>query len=167
MKIRNGFVSNSSSSSFIVAFPEKPKSVEHVQQMMFGDLIDFPNPYVWEGRTPSFPTSQIAQTVWFEIQAQKPNDMKNIIEASDGWMEDAPELDYSPDMTKKQRDIAWKKYMDNYKKYQKEFANRFMDGKENQFVYTFSYSDNDGEYFTVMEHGGIFDNLKHKQISRH
>ena len=47
MKIRNGFVSNSSSSSFIVAFPEKPKSAEHVRKMMFGDETDFPNPYIW------------------------------------------------------------------------------------------------------------------------
>lgn len=35
MKIRNGFVSNSSSSSFIVAFPEKPRSKEDVLKFMF------------------------------------------------------------------------------------------------------------------------------------
>src|SRR5674476_1326593 len=149
MKIRNGFVSNSSSSSFIVAFPEKPTSVMHLQKMLFGDLIDFPNPYVYGDRQPTFPTLQIAQTVWSEIQAQKPNDMKNIIESSDGWMEDAPELDYSPDDTKEQRDASWEKYMQNYKKYQKEFAEKFMDGKEDCFVYTFSYSDNDGEYWSM------------------
>ena len=35
MKIRNGFVSNSSSSSFIVAFPYKPKNVKEVLDIMF------------------------------------------------------------------------------------------------------------------------------------
>ena len=35
MKLRNGFVSNSSSSSFIVAFPKKPDSVEVLMEMMF------------------------------------------------------------------------------------------------------------------------------------
>ena len=36
MKIRNGFVSNSSSSSFIVAFPNKPKTVEEMANILFG-----------------------------------------------------------------------------------------------------------------------------------
>jgi hypothetical protein len=35
MKTRNGFVSNSSSSSFIVLFPHKPKSEEDLMAMMF------------------------------------------------------------------------------------------------------------------------------------
>ncbi len=37
MKQRNGFVSNSSSSSFIVLFPHKPKSKEDLKEMMFKD----------------------------------------------------------------------------------------------------------------------------------
>jgi hypothetical protein len=35
MKIRNGFVSNSSSSSFILRLSHKPKSVEELKEMMF------------------------------------------------------------------------------------------------------------------------------------
>ena len=37
MKVRTGFVSNSSSTSFIVAFPQDPYSIEVVHEMMFGN----------------------------------------------------------------------------------------------------------------------------------
>ena len=36
MKIRNGFVSNSSSSSFIVIFPRAPTSAEDLHELLFG-----------------------------------------------------------------------------------------------------------------------------------
>ena len=36
MKIRKGFVSNSSSSSFIVQWDKKPKSIEEVKKILFG-----------------------------------------------------------------------------------------------------------------------------------
>lgn len=40
MKIRNGFVSNSSSSSFIVVFPSKPKDTDELKEMMFPGKTD-------------------------------------------------------------------------------------------------------------------------------
>ena len=37
MKIRQGFVSNSSSSSFIVVFDQKPQSTKELQKILYGD----------------------------------------------------------------------------------------------------------------------------------
>jgi len=37
MKIRNGFVSNSSSSSFIVVWDKQPESAEEIRKILFGD----------------------------------------------------------------------------------------------------------------------------------
>lgn len=47
MKIRNGFVSNSSSSSFVVAFPKKPTSVLDVKEQLFGKGYDDNEPYIF------------------------------------------------------------------------------------------------------------------------
>lgn len=38
MKIRNGFVSNSSSSSFIVVWDKKPQSIDEIKNILFGEL---------------------------------------------------------------------------------------------------------------------------------
>jgi hypothetical protein len=61
MKTRNGFVSNSSSSSFIVAFPRKPKSEKDVLDFMFGGK---------EGGIEGLSYRQVAERVY--------NDMKNL-----------------------------------------------------------------------------------------
>jgi len=36
-----------------------------------------------------------------------------------------------------------------------------------QELYVFHYGDDDGDYYSVLEHGGIFNNLPHEQISYH
>jgi hypothetical protein len=70
MKVRNGFVSNSSSSSFVVAFPKKPKSVEDVHKMMFDGEDGRIQPYDFAD---GLSYSQIAKRVWDDIKT-KPKD---------------------------------------------------------------------------------------------
>ena len=53
MKIRQGFVSNSSSSSFIVAFKgRKPKSYEALRKLMFPELKDEDHLTVYDNTFP-------------------------------------------------------------------------------------------------------------------
>ena len=170
MKIRNGFVSNSSSSSFIVAFPEMPTSAKHVQKMMFGDEKTFPNPYAWDGRQKEFPSAKIAKTVFNDIKSQMPNDKNNIIEGFSGWLQGGPESPHvwdRQDLTQKEKDKLWRDWEKAYNKYQKDTAMKFIKSNKNTFIYVFEYSDNDGDYYTTLEHGGIFNNLPHAKISRH
>jgi len=68
MKIRSGFVSNSSSSSFILVFPYKPKSVEDIQQIVFPTSDGVQDPYP-EIRTPcNISAADAANAIWTDIQ---------------------------------------------------------------------------------------------------
>ena len=69
MKIRQGFVSNSSSSSFIVLFPHAPKSAEEVKEILFSDEKLYGSPYsdtMWD-------TSKVSKTLFEDIQDQGNN----------------------------------------------------------------------------------------------
>lgn len=59
MKMRNGFVSNSSSSSFIIAFPKKPETKEDIKSMVFGGNEAFSSP--WSYMEESFQTNEASE----------------------------------------------------------------------------------------------------------
>lgn len=40
MKIRRGFISNSSSTSFLVNFPNIPNTVEELRELLVQDILD-------------------------------------------------------------------------------------------------------------------------------
>jgi hypothetical protein len=176
MKIRNGFVSNSSSSSFIVSFPREPKSVEDVKNALFSNGTEyFYSPY----GDNKYTVQQVSETVWQDICGQTKNNMTAAAEElSYGSIDDydAPDYDdfrHIKDNNERREayDIAKEIYV---KKKMKDFFNtrknklKKIDGKEfDEVVYIFEYSDNDGDYFNALEHGGLFDNLKHIRISKH
>jgi len=78
MKIRNGFVSNSSSSSFVVAFPSKPKNDKQVMEFMFGNKI-VGGISIYDCDTVSY--SFIAHRVFEDIKKRATiNDIVNVFE---------------------------------------------------------------------------------------
>ena len=58
MKVRNGFVSNSSSSSFVLCFKDTPKSAEEIKKIIFDDEETITNEWTDE-KHPSLSTAQV------------------------------------------------------------------------------------------------------------
>jgi hypothetical protein len=67
MKIRQGFVSNSSSSSFVVAFPRRPKDAADLQDLVFGSEIGFPNPWPDEDEPLVYSAADGAEAIWKQL----------------------------------------------------------------------------------------------------
>jgi len=179
MKIRSGFVSNSSSSSFIVYFKEVPKSKEELKKLLFGDRTEYHYPY----GTEFFPTDVVADVVWKDMQ-EGPADtekVKNEIRSgyptatewaiNNGLMKDMPNIsDYE---TKPGKKFSERFDSDAYDKALKEYYSQFDFWVREEEIdqgkcFVFEYSDNDGTMRCAMEHGNLFENgVDSYKISKH
>ena len=167
MKIRNGFVSNSSSSNFVVAFPAVPKSTEDVKNLLFGEAEIWP---IHRGVIDvQILTSQLAEIIWADIQAQIANNKRSILKAIDeGWFDGAPQ--YNEHRFRKEGDdkeIDWDKYGKERNAVAKQIRDKFLKDNPNSFVYVFEYGDNDGDTFVALEHEEVFSALPYLRISCH
>lgn len=170
MKVRNGFVSNSSSSSFIVALPKSPDSVEELRDILFKDVrtLDY--------YSKSFSTMEVAQQVYKDI-CRFVEDNKD--KSTDRIIFDIVTDDFYDEENWQH---CYDKAGGDYSKFDNELYKTLnlplmqgeingykqtLDIVNNKFVFTVEYSDNDGNFYCVLEHGGTFDRVKHIKISRH
>ena len=191
MKIRNGFVSNSSSSSFIVAFPEHPKSLNHLKNMMFGgrdsikcyDTVRF--------------TEDIAKAVYAEIESGKSkpiNFYKAVDVLLEGYFPGYPPYKYKENkpsdlfeqeylertgksvlredadpVVKKEYHRLWNLECKQSNEIVKIAAGAYMKAfwplVKGKKVYKFEFSDDHGGI--NLELGDIFRNLQHVCVSKH
>lgn len=178
MKIRNGFVSNSSSSSFVVALPHKPESAEDLKQMMFGKQDWHYAGIYYE--TQDVSTKDIADSVFSSIS--KKATKKEIYESiRSGWFEfyihpdilpgmynpheETRELDYKKDAEK--INLVYEKANKINDKRALDIANAFIRENKGKFIFVVSYSDNDSPWHSLLEHSGIFHRLPHITTSYH
>lgn len=189
MKTRNGFVSNSSSSSFLVVFPKTPASIEETRELLFGKEKTYPG--LWDGSGP-FPTVSVAAAVFGDLQGQVPMPRDESIahhlnEHMDGkfikayakknkpprYPKEPKGIDWSADYKDYSKTPAYKKweklqqaYGLAFNKWAQKAIKEFL--KKNPGVlYQFEYSDQDGSFRAAMEHGNLFEKLPFIRISHH
>ncbi|KKL72490.1 hypothetical protein LCGC14_2084360, partial [marine sediment metagenome] len=102
-------------------------------------------------------------TVWQDFEEQKPLTKTEAISIiGSGYMEESPDFDNF--MTDGHFDLeAYQKEVD---KIAEEVYNKFAE-RANNTLFKFCYSDNEGPYESMLEHGHLFEKLKHLQISHH
>jgi len=167
MKIRNGFVSNSSSSSFLVAFPRNPKNLEDVQDMVFGIEKHFSQPYSdFDGWPADYTAEEISQVIWDGVKKQIPNNRNIVLSAMHNVYDDYKAFEIPAKNPQYPGDYDY-----DYKGFE-EANNKivldFMDTHKGCFFYCFEYSDNgEGHRGCAMEHGDLFHNLPHLVSSNH
>lgn len=168
MKERRGFVSNSSSSSFVVGFKSIPRSVEEVEKLLFPDGEAYDN---------RWSNTDFATTVFNELEGKMPMSLNEVAEEfASGWLIDMDDWEKAHkdelDACQKKGGMSlFHKYFEKHDKEKtrraKALAKEWTKINKNLFFFCFEYGDEGGGYFSQMEHGGLFSNLPHKTISKH
>ena len=94
MKRRDGFVSNSSSSSFVVAFPKRPRNASDMKKIVFGDQDTYDDPYPEiNDNYNGWPTIQVAETLFNDLNKRSLSKNQMFKEIRNGYFPGRPNYD--------------------------------------------------------------------------
>ena len=169
MKLKTDFVTNSSSSSFIVVFDKKITK--------FGDIEHL------------IPEERKMRQVFADATCQRPIKITNnnkaleriATELSYGYIDEMNSYsDYQEDFCKREEitvqemydNRAWiQAFYDEHAILQtrlcKKKAIEFTEQNDGKYIYIFNYGDDSGLFFGEMEHGGTFRLLPHIRVNKH
>ena len=180
MKIRTGFVSNSSSSSFVVSFPRKPKSIQDLKEIMFGKQEWHYVDIYGDKKCTDYSTQKIAEAIFRDIK--KKTTKKQIVESIEfgyfdyylsqelfpghysNW-DQTMKLDYKTDKEKIRK--LWKESEKINHKRATNIAEAFIKANEKKYIVVLSYGDDNGSFEAILEHTDIFQRLNNIRTSYH
>ena len=155
MKIRNGFVSNSSSSSFIVAFDERPTGPGEIQCLLFGDKKYHEGHETWK----------IANSIFDRIADY--DFLKRIPEKAIFAAECGADAYRIAERCLDHNDPNYYDIVEYIEDIAEFYDDDFMKENAEKFLCRFHFSDHDSEYDGMLEHSDIFHNLPNLRISHH
>jgi hypothetical protein len=163
MKIRNGFVSNSSSSSFVVAFTSVPETKKELIKMLFDEEQQFVSPCYCDNMVA---VSDAAARVLSDLENDTPLSRIEAIRVLSSGYHDRIEVNYD-----KYRDetgnIDWNAVQSERQRLAEILLDELLAPLKRCELYCFRYSDNEGDFESTMEHGNVFEKLPHIRISNH
>jgi hypothetical protein len=172
MKIKSDFITNSSSSSFIVVFPKKIETIDDVLKYMSKTKAEV----VFREST-----EQIPIKIDFEDKEINTNLIdiiySIILEHTDKYVADEIILQIKEVMKNQCPEVFLKIPQIDYISMQlkaleeegcdEDDIKKLIAENNKGFIYQYRYADEDGSFWGEMEHGGTFNELPHIQISHH
>jgi hypothetical protein len=177
VKIRNGFVSNSSSSSFILFLKKVPESIEETQKMLFDDEELYCSPYGDQ----SWPTRSVAEIVFKDIKAGILT-KEDMADSASEWNSDGdpdypsyPEYHKRVDTDSKSDKViaevfdtlTWFTFDKKKHLYGEKKAAEYLAKYPGHTVVKVTYADENGAQSGAMEHGDLFHRVPHIKVSQH
>jgi len=170
MKTRNGFVSNSSSSSFIVAFDKRPETPADLKEALFD-----PDQKMWVGAyNGSWNVDEIVSAMMCDGEIGEDVTRERLIEIiRSGHFDGYPE---NPTWNRYDLDFGspeWDRLNEQHDAVVEEAAGRvaacFLTKlQEKTALLHWEFADDcGGQMEADMEHGNLFRNLHHIRISKH
>ena len=158
MKTRSGFVSNSSSSSFILHFKEMPKCVRDIEKRLSKDY--YGGPFFNE-----YPKQHVAERLFSALETGKTGDHDIQQEIADCWDEvEDPTRPQSPDTFSAPE---WEEYHKKVYAWAETKKEEILKKYQGEYFALVEFSDNDGPLDSMMEHSGCFDNFVVQRFCKH
>lgn len=192
MKRKIDFITNSSSSSFLVAWPNKIETIKDVlvfvpeqekATVVFHDAIEQVPIHLEHGNF-DYDFDQATKTITNDFIDFVINGFVGIVDTYHltepirrrVMRQLFPERSKmsSDDWDRLEEEVK-KQFKEQYGlepyefKYQRalELISKFLNDNKGKFIYKFNYGDEDGNLYSELEHGGTFDDLSHIHVSHH
>lgn len=169
MKMRNGFVSNSSSSSFIIGLKNKPNSVEETAKILL-----HPSEKLSDEIEDGITYKTICKRIYDDLINTKPSNDEDVlyklgsaaevISFADNFC--SLSLTRHTELTEEQRNQIWDTHNKLIDEKASEILERLKRKHYDKKIYILEYED-DTTIGRIIEHGDILDRLNPYKISEH